>query len=71
MQESGGGAILIGHGASAVHPMAEMSGVGPVMAATRNYLHSLHAEVDGSGPDRRRGNDRAQRRPPGADVGHA
>lgn len=47
--ERGEGAILIGHGASAVHPSAELSGVGPAMAAMRNYLHSLHAEVAGSG----------------------
>jgi hypothetical protein len=38
MQERGSGAILIAHGATAAHPMAEMSGVGPVMAATRNYV---------------------------------
>jgi short-subunit dehydrogenase len=47
--ERGGGAILIGHGETAVHPMAELSGVGPAMAAMRNYLHSLNAEVAASG----------------------
>jgi NADP-dependent 3-hydroxy acid dehydrogenase YdfG len=47
--ERGEGAILIGHGASAVHPMAGFSGVGPVMAAMRNYLHSLHLELEGTG----------------------
>lgn len=45
MLERGDGAILVGHGVSAVTPMAGLSGVGPAMAATRNYLYSLHAEV--------------------------
>jgi short-subunit dehydrogenase len=45
MVERGSGAILIGHGASAVHPSAELSGVGPAMAAMRNYVHSLHEEL--------------------------
>jgi short-subunit dehydrogenase len=49
MLERGAGAILIGHGGTAVHPAAELSGVGPAMAAMRNYVHSLNAEVAASG----------------------
>ncbi|EXG82116.1 SDR family NAD(P)-dependent oxidoreductase [Cryptosporangium arvum] len=41
----GDGAILVTHGASAVEPMPGMSGVGPAMAAARNYLASLHGEL--------------------------
>jgi short-subunit dehydrogenase len=45
MFERGDGAILVGHGASALHPLPFMSGVGPAMAAMRNYLISLHGET--------------------------
>jgi short-subunit dehydrogenase len=41
----GDGAFLVGHGATAVAPQPHISGVGPVMAATRNWLHSLHDEL--------------------------
>jgi short-subunit dehydrogenase len=43
--ERGDGAILVGHGATAVAPQPQMSGVGPAMAATRNWLYSLHGEL--------------------------
>lgn len=49
MRERGDGGILIGQGVSAVRPMPRISGVGPAMAAARNYLHSLHAEVADQG----------------------
>ena len=45
MLERGDGAILVGHGAAAVHPIPFRSGVGPAMAAARNYLGSLHGEL--------------------------
>ena len=41
----GNGAILIGYGSSALRGMPYMSGVGPVMAAARNYAYSLHGEL--------------------------
>jgi hypothetical protein len=46
--ERGEGAILVGHGSSAVEAMPGLSGVGPVMAATRNYLYGLNAELAGT-----------------------
>jgi short-subunit dehydrogenase len=49
MIERGFGGILIGQGASALHPAPFMSGVGPAMAAARNYVHSLHGEVADKG----------------------
>lgn len=49
MVERGSGTILVTHGASAVHPMANLSGFGPAMAATRNYLYSLNAELADAG----------------------
>ncbi|UFS58183.1 SDR family NAD(P)-dependent oxidoreductase [Subtercola endophyticus] len=39
------GAILLGQGYSAVEGAPFMSGVGPVMAAARNYIYSLHGEL--------------------------
>ncbi|MBP2193137.1 SDR family NAD(P)-dependent oxidoreductase [Nocardia goodfellowii] len=45
----GDGAFLLTHGYSAVEPLPHLSGVGPVMAAARNYAHSLHGELAGSG----------------------
>ncbi|GAA2627111.1 SDR family NAD(P)-dependent oxidoreductase [Streptomyces axinellae] len=47
--ERGDGAFLLAHGYSAAHPMPHLSGLGPVMSATRNYLYSLHAELAGTG----------------------
>jgi short-subunit dehydrogenase len=49
MLERGDGGILVGHGLSAVEGTPFMSGVGPVMAAARNYLYSLHGELAGKG----------------------
>lgn len=43
--ERGDGAFLLAQGHSAAQPMPHLSGLGPVMAATRNYLYSLHAEL--------------------------
>ncbi|BAD60290.1 SDR family NAD(P)-dependent oxidoreductase [Nocardia farcinica] len=43
--ERGDGAFLLTHGYSAVEPMPYLSGVGPIMAAARNYLYSLHGEL--------------------------
>ncbi|MFC9646999.1 MULTISPECIES: SDR family NAD(P)-dependent oxidoreductase [unclassified Streptomyces] len=45
MTAHGDGAILVTHGLTAARPIPGMSGVGPAMAATRNYLYSLHGEV--------------------------
>jgi short-subunit dehydrogenase len=45
MLRRGDGAILSAQGASAVRGMPDMSGPGPALAAQRNYLQSLHAEV--------------------------
>ena len=44
-----GGAILAATGASAVQGMPNLSGPGPALAAQRNYLQSLHAEVAENG----------------------
>jgi len=49
MIEKRHGAILMTLGSSAVHPSPFMSGVGPAMAAVRNYVHSLHGEVADKG----------------------
>ncbi|MEU0069849.1 SDR family NAD(P)-dependent oxidoreductase [Streptomyces sp. NPDC006332] len=48
-KERGDGAFLMTTGASAVHPMPHMSGVGPLMAAARNWLYSLNGELAASG----------------------
>ncbi|MET0424259.1 MAG: SDR family NAD(P)-dependent oxidoreductase [Actinoplanes sp.] len=45
MLERGDGGILIGQGATAVEPAPFRSGLGPAMAAARNYIQSLHGEV--------------------------
>ncbi|MEV4422046.1 SDR family NAD(P)-dependent oxidoreductase [Patulibacter sp. NPDC049589] len=45
MLERGDGAILLGHGASAVLPPPGMSGPGQAMGAARNWIHGLHAEL--------------------------
>lgn len=45
MLERGDGAILTAQGASALQGLPHMSGPGPALAAQRNYLQSLHAEV--------------------------
>ncbi|UGT63038.1 SDR family NAD(P)-dependent oxidoreductase [Nocardia asteroides] len=45
----GDGAFLLTHGYSAVEPLPGLSGVGPVMAAARNWLYALHGELAGAG----------------------
>ncbi len=47
--QRGDGAFLMTTGATAVHPMPHASGVGPLMAAARNWLYSLHGELAPSG----------------------
>ncbi|MBT2560706.1 SDR family NAD(P)-dependent oxidoreductase [Pedobacter sp. ISL-68] len=49
MLARGAGGILIGAGMSAVQGIPYMSGFGPVMAATRNYIYSLHGELADKG----------------------
>jgi short-subunit dehydrogenase len=49
MIEQRDGAILIATGASAIQGMPNFSGLGPGLAAQRNYLQSLDAELDGTG----------------------
>ncbi|MCA1218063.1 SDR family NAD(P)-dependent oxidoreductase [Streptomyces sp. 8L] len=48
-KERGDGAFLMTTGATAVHPMPHISGVGPLMAAARNWLYSLNGELAESG----------------------
>ncbi|MFQ6200066.1 SDR family NAD(P)-dependent oxidoreductase [Streptomyces sp. NPDC000405] len=47
--ERGDGAFLMTTGATAVHPRPHASGVGPLMAAARNWLYSLNGELAESG----------------------
>lgn len=47
--ERGDGAFLLTHGYSAVQPLPYLSGVGPVMAAARNYAYALHGELADAG----------------------
>ena len=49
MLERGDGAILVTHGGTAARPVPGLSGVGPIMAATRNFLFALHGEVADKG----------------------
>jgi short-subunit dehydrogenase len=49
MIERGDGAILSAQGAAAVHGRQNMSGWPTILAAQRNYLHSLAAEVADKG----------------------
>ena len=48
-QERGEGAFLLAQGFSAAQPMPNLSGLGTVMASTRNYVHGLYAELADSG----------------------
>ena len=48
-RQRGDGAFLMTTGATAVHPMPHASGLGPLMAAARNWLYSLHGELAASG----------------------
>ena len=45
----GDGAFLLTQGASAVQGIPHLSGVGPVMAAARNYVYSLYGELAAQG----------------------
>ena len=47
--QRGDGAFLMTTGGTAVHPTPHASGVGPLMAAARNWLYSLHGELAASG----------------------
>ncbi|HEY3867837.1 MAG TPA: SDR family NAD(P)-dependent oxidoreductase [Actinocrinis sp.] len=47
--QRGDGAFLMTTGATAVHPLPYASGLGPLMAAARNWLYSLHGELAASG----------------------
>ncbi|WP_421760933.1 SDR family NAD(P)-dependent oxidoreductase [Devosia sp.] len=49
MRSRGNGAFIVADGLSAVLPIAGMSGPGPAMAATRNYVMTLHDEVQPDG----------------------
>jgi short-subunit dehydrogenase len=49
MVERGSGAILTAQGASSTLGQPNRSGPGPAQAAQRNYLQSLHAELDDKG----------------------
>ena len=48
-RERGEGVFVLAEGFSAAQPMANLAGLGTAMAATRNYLHGLHAEVADAG----------------------
>ncbi|WP_327144256.1 SDR family NAD(P)-dependent oxidoreductase [Nocardia sp. NBC_01327] len=47
--ERGDGAFLLTNGHTAVQPLPNLSGLGPVMAAARNYVFSLHGELAEAG----------------------
>ncbi|GAA2355444.1 SDR family NAD(P)-dependent oxidoreductase [Saccharopolyspora halophila] len=47
--ERGDGAFLLTTGVTAVHPVPGLSGLAPLGAAVRNYLHSLHGELADAG----------------------
>ena len=49
MLARGDGAIVIVGGLTAVVPMPGLSGVGPLMAAARNYVFTLNAEAKSRG----------------------
>lgn len=49
MLARGDGAFVLGGGLTAVHTMPGMSGVGPVMAAARNFIFTLNAETKDRG----------------------
>lgn len=45
MRQRGAGAIVVVGGLAAVRPIPGLSGAPALMAATRNYIHSLHGEL--------------------------
>jgi NADP-dependent 3-hydroxy acid dehydrogenase YdfG len=44
-----GGAFVYGNGMSSIATMPGLSGVGPAMAAARNYIFTLHEETKARG----------------------
>ena len=49
MMARGEGAILVTQGLTAINPIPGLSGVGPAMAATHNYIRSLFGELADQG----------------------
>ncbi|MGV9298715.1 MULTISPECIES: SDR family NAD(P)-dependent oxidoreductase [Amycolatopsis] len=49
LRDRGEGSILISQSVSATRPAPVLSGIGPAMAATRNYIQSLAAEISSDG----------------------
>lgn len=49
MLARGDGAFVLGGGLTAIHTMPGRSGVGPAIAAARNYIFTLNAEVKDKG----------------------
>lgn len=49
MTERASGAVVVTGGLAAVTPIPGLSGAAPLMAATRNYVHALNAELAGTG----------------------
>ncbi|WP_275293897.1 SDR family NAD(P)-dependent oxidoreductase [Amycolatopsis sp. La24] len=49
LRDRGEGSILISQSVSATQPAPVLSGIGPAMAATRNYIQSLSAEISPHG----------------------
>ncbi|MEU6765580.1 SDR family NAD(P)-dependent oxidoreductase [Streptomyces sp. NPDC046853] len=47
--ERGDGAFLLTTGVTAVHPVPGLSGLAPLGAAARNYIHSLNGELAAAG----------------------
>ncbi|MEU2624290.1 hypothetical protein ABZ642_40315 [Streptomyces sp. NPDC007157] len=47
--ERGDGGFIVTGGFTAADPRPSISGIGPAMAAVRNFVHSLHGEVAGAG----------------------
>jgi short-subunit dehydrogenase len=49
MRERGDGTVLLTQGISAIHPMPRLGALGPAMAAARNYMLALNAELADTG----------------------
>jgi short-subunit dehydrogenase len=49
MRERGDGTVLLTQGSSAIHPMPRLGALGPAMAAARNYMLALNADLTGTG----------------------
>nr|BFE58165.1 SDR family NAD(P)-dependent oxidoreductase [Dactylosporangium thailandense] len=48
-RERGDGGFVLAQGISALNPMPRLGGLGPAMAAARNWVLALHAELAGTG----------------------